>query len=252
MGLHREPGPEHSIRTEVDLSIRRRIWWTAFARERLTAICQSRPCIIDPEDCNVQPLTLEDFPETERAQGEVFIRWVQLCTIIGKIAKHISRSLHSSTSFPAELARELIGWVVSLPPHLRLPIHSRRTENFNRDAHQLHLPYLAVVIILHLKKSSQPLPQAYPPAVLAATCMARIFRDILARGRASYLMAITCWYAGTAFMALQQASRIEDFAKCANEDLDIITIMMDQLRIMWPTGKCSIYAAASVLTTLGS
>lgn len=220
---------------DLDLSIRRRIWWTAFARERLTAICQSRPCIIDPDDCNVQPLTLDDFSETERPQGEVFIHWVRLCAIIGKIAKHISRSQQSSTSFPTHLARELISWIDSLPPHLRLPIHSRRTEDFNRDVHQLHLPYLAVVIILHLKKSSQPLPQAYPPAILAATCMARIFRDILARGRATYLMAITCWYTGTAFMALQQACRVEEFSACANEDLNILVIMIDQLRAMWPT-----------------
>ena len=239
MGIHREPDPETSLQLGLDLSIRRRIWWTAFARERLTAICQNRPCIIDPEDCNVQELTLDDFSESERTKGEVFIYWVRLCAIIGKIAKHISRSHDRSNSFPVALARELIDWVESLPPHLQLPIHSNRTTNFNRDAHQLHLPYLAIVIILHLKKSSLALPQAYPPAVLAATCIARIFKDILARGETRFLMAITCWYTGTAFIALQQPCRSQDLTASATEDLDILSLMIDQLRKMWPTGKGS-------------
>jgi hypothetical protein len=48
-------------------------------------------------------------------------------------------------------------------------------------------------------------------------------------------MAITGWYCGTAFIALLQALRIESLAKSANEDLDILTLAVDQLRQMWPT-----------------
>ncbi|KAJ9608746.1 hypothetical protein H2200_006517 [Cladophialophora chaetospira] len=237
MGIHREPPPGSPLRTELNLSIRRRIWWTAFARERLTAICQGRPAIIDPEDCNIQEPTVDDFEDTEKPKGEIFIYWVRLCAIIGRIAKHTSRSPGSTTAFPPALAQELISWVNSLPLHLQLPIGTRQTENFNRDVHQLHLPYLAMVIILHLKKSTQPLPQAYPPAVLAASCMARIFKDILARSDTRYLMGITCWYCGVAFMALRQACRSEDLRKSVNEELDILEITMNQLRLMWPTGN---------------
>ncbi|KAJ5604097.1 hypothetical protein N7537_007053 [Penicillium hordei] len=239
LGVHREPAQNHPLRQQIDLSLRRRIWWTAFARERLTALCQSKPCVIDPEDCTLSEPTLEDFSQdTDKTKAEVFIYWVRLCAIIGKIAKYLARSSDAgSSAFPASLARDLIGWVQSLPPHLQLPIGSDRTTHFNRDVHQLHLPYLAVIIIIHLQRSSpsQPLPQAYPPAILAASCMARIMRDILARGGTRFLMAITGWYCGTAFIALLQALRIEGLAKSANEDLDILTLAVDQLRIMWPT-----------------
>ncbi|KAJ5568082.1 hypothetical protein N7450_010568 [Penicillium hetheringtonii] len=239
LGVHREPAANHPLRQQINLSLRRRIWWTAFARERLTALCQNKPCVIDPEDCSLTEPTLDDFPNPrDHGKAEIFIYWVRLCAIIGKVAKYLSRNHDSeSFAFPAHLARELIDWVHSLPPHIQLPISSVRTSTFNRDVHQLHLPYLAVIIIIHLKRSSssQPLPQVYPPAILAATCMARIMRDILSRGGTRFLMAITGWYCGTAFIALLQALRIDGLAKSANEDLDILTLAVDQLRIMWPT-----------------
>ncbi|KAJ5525281.1 hypothetical protein N7494_011931 [Penicillium frequentans] len=238
LGVHREPAPDHPLREQIDLSLRRRIWWTAFARERLTALCQSKPCVIDPEDCTLSEPTLEDFPNVQdKIKAEVFIYWVRLCGIIGKVAKYLVRTGEIPGAFPVQLARELIHWVQSLPPHLQLPISSDHTTSFDRDVYQLHLPYLAVIIIIHMKRStsSQPLPQAYPPAILAATCMARLMRDILARGGTRFLMAITGWYCGTAFIALLQALRIESLAKSANEDLDILTLAVDQLRQMWPT-----------------
>ncbi|KAJ5098033.1 hypothetical protein N7532_005034 [Penicillium argentinense] len=239
LGIHREPAFDHPLRQRIDLSLRRRIWWTAFARERLTALCQSKPCAIHPEDCTLSEPTLEDFPDPrDQTKAEIFIHWVRLCAIIGKVAEYLARTCTlAPCTFPVRLARELIAWVQSLPPHLQLPIESDRTTSFNREVHQLHLPYLAVIIIVHLKRSSssQPLPQVYPPAILAATCMARIMRDILSRGGTRFLMAITGWYCGTAFIALLQALRIEGLAKGANEDLDILTMAVDQLRVMWPT-----------------
>lgn len=238
MNYHREPSPHHPIRDPTILSIRRRIWWTAFARERLTALCQSKPCIIDPDDCNVQELTLADFPDDPVMQrkGEVFIQWVRLCAIIGRIAKTLSRSgSATASSLPStiELRQELVDWVRAIPPHLQLPINSARTRWFDRDVHQLYLPYLTTIIVLHLRRSAHALPQALPPAIVAASCIVRILKDILSRGDARFLMAITCWYSGTAFIALIQACRIENLRKDANDGLDVLTNAVAQLQNMW-------------------
>lgn len=209
------------------------------ARERLTALCQSKPCIIDPEDCNVQECQLSDFPPDPASQrkGLVFIYWVRLCGIIGRIAKHLSRSSNTAQPFPADLQQALTDWAQSLPPDLQLPIGSQRTESFDRDVHQLHLPYLTTIIILHLKRSAHDLPQALPPAILAASCIARILRDILSRGDVRFLMAITCWYSGTAFVPLLQASRVDRFAQEAEEGLDVLTQTVAQLQTMWGTAR---------------
>ncbi|KAL4761709.1 uncharacterized protein BDW70DRAFT_149764 [Aspergillus foveolatus] len=253
LGVHQQPsfgpGPaasqhNHPTSRRSHL-IRRRIWWTAFARERLTAICQNKPCTIDPEDCDIAEPTLDDFPDaiqdqTVRLQAEIFIYWVRLCGIIGRIAKYLSRPRANGSNagaFPTHLAKQLIDWVHSLPPHLTLPIHSNRTTSFNREVHQLHLPYLAVIILLHLKQPHHTPLEAYQPAILAASCLARVLRDILSRGSTQWLMAITGWYTSLAFIALLQACRVDGLAAAANEDLDILTLAVDQLRVMWPTAN---------------
>lgn len=142
-----------------------------------------------------------------------------------------------SALLPNELREELVTWVHSLPPRLRLRIDTPRTESFDRDVHQLHLFYLTTIIILHLKRSGGQLPQALPPAILAASCTARILRDILARGNSRFLMAITCWHTGTAFIALLQACRIQHLSKFANEDLDILVIAAKELQKMWASAN---------------
>jgi hypothetical protein len=248
MNFHREPGMGDPRRGTLDLSLRRRIWWTAFARERLTALCQSKPCIIDPDDCNIGECTLADFPPDAASQrnGEIFIYWVRLCGIIGRIAKVLSRSAANSKAavadegqggdFPIHLRHELINWVQSLPEHLQLPIKGPRTETFDRAVHQLHLPYLCVLTVLHLKRSSHSLPQALPPAILAASCTARILRDILIRGNSRFLMAITCWYTGTAFVALLQARSVKGL-EGVEAELDVLESAVGQLQHMWASAN---------------
>ncbi|KAF7551090.1 hypothetical protein G7046_g7808 [Stylonectria norvegica] len=210
------------------------------SRERLTALCQSKPCIIDPDDCNIKEPQLSDFPSDPKSQrkGWIFIFWVRLCAIIGRIAKFLSRSSNSASYvFPVHLQQQLIDWVHSLPAELQLPIRSASTESFDRDVHQLHLPYLTTIIILHLKRSAHDLPQALSPAILAASCIVRILRDILSRGNARFLMAITCWYSGTAFIALLQACRIDQFGQEAEEGLDILTAAVAELQKMWASAN---------------
>jgi hypothetical protein len=209
----------------------------------LTALCQSKPTIIDPSDCRIQLPTLVDFPLDPASQrkGQIFCHWVRLCSIIGDIAKTLSRTADSSPSslsqFPHELRQRLIDWAHSLPAELQLPIRSAYTITFDKDVHQLYLPYLTTIIVLHLKRSAHALPQALPPAILAASCIVRILKDILSRGNTRFLMAISCWYAGTAFIALLQACRIEHLSKDAHEGLDILVRAMDQLQQMWATAN---------------
>lgn len=239
MHIHREPSADDPNRERMQLGLRRRIWWTAFARERLTSLCQSKPAIIDPDDCNIQGPSLADFPSDPQSQhqGEIFIYWVRLCAIIGRIAKYLLKSTANSEPLQNALRVELVEWVHSLPARLRLPIDTARTENFDRDVHQLHLFYLTTIIILHLKRCGGQLPQALPPAIIAASCTARILRDILARGNSRFLMAITCWHVGTAFIALLQACRIPHLSRSANEDLEILMIAVRELQKMWASAN---------------
>ena len=205
------------------------------ARERLTAICQGRPCLIDPTDCNIPEPSLDDFPDRNDPKAETFIHWVRVCCIIGRIAKYRSRAADAvSLAFPTDLAEELIQWVQVLPQHLILPVASNYTTTFDRDVHQMHLPYLATVIILHLSPSSEPLPRAYVAAVMAASCIARIFKDYLSRGGVRFLMPISGWICGVATLALLRASRHAQLRQHAEEDIKILVIALTELKVSYP------------------
>ncbi|KAK6378862.1 uncharacterized protein PV06_10499 [Exophiala oligosperma] len=241
-GIHNDYSPSQPDIIN-DPGLHRRIWWTVFSRERLTAICQGKPCMIDPEDCDVPELSLADFPNScDKKKAEVFIYWVRLCAIIGRIAKELLRSAKPSLRvpvFPTQLAKELIIWLQSLPPYLQLPIGTSHTLKYDRDVHQLHLTYLAIVVVLHITRPLHSLsaPKALTPAMVAASCIARILKDVLIRSDIRYMMPIACWYSGMAFTALLQGSRTEHLRDDANADLRIITAAIKRLKDLWGTAN---------------
>ena len=181
---------------------------------------------------------MEDFSASGDGRAEVFIHWVRLCSIVGRVGKHLSRDTQSPT-FPADLAQALIDWVHNLPEHLVLPIMTERTLTFNRDVHNLHLPYLTTLTILHMSRftqsSSQQIPEAYTAAILAASCVARIFKDYLARGGIRFLGGISSWYVGIALMALSHTQRIETLAKSGWEDVKVLQQALSNLATEWPS-----------------
>ena len=254
MGIHREPKNVQDVGGEAAQGLRRRIWWTLFvsrsilramhslielqSRERLTAFCQGRPCTIDPNDCTVREPSVDDFPISDRSRADVFIHWVRLCAIIGRVGQYLSRHTEQDL-FPMHLAQELIDWTGALPEHLTLPQNSHRVRRYNRDAFKLHLPYLTTITVLHLNRSSQQspqsLPEAYTTAVLSASCVACVIKDLFARGDVRFLGAIACWYVGVAIIALSQTQRIERLAESGAEDIRALKVALYELASLWPS-----------------
>jgi hypothetical protein len=202
-------------------------------------MCQGRPLTINPKDCNVREVSIDDFGSRRDPRAEIFIHWVRLCGIIGRVSQYLSRNTAQAV-FPTSLAQELIGWAHSLPHHLRLPyMDEERARDFNRDILKLHLPYLTTVTILHLNWSSQhpsqPLPEAYTAAVLSASCVTRIFKDLLARGEIRFLGAIACWYVGVAIVALLHTQRIDCLSARGAEDIKVLRHALNELSQLWPS-----------------
>ncbi len=72
----------------------------------------ARPCAIDPDYCNVKMVTAEDFPDPNDPKAEIFIHWVQLCEVIGRIGKAIAQGkMHDLSSSPA---KDLVAWAQKL------------------------------------------------------------------------------------------------------------------------------------------
>ncbi|KIX03815.1 uncharacterized protein Z518_07368 [Rhinocladiella mackenziei CBS 650.93] len=243
IGLYREVTNYHTLKPGESLGLRRR------ARERLTSICQGRPCIINPDDCDVHPPSLEDFPADHTAQAEIFIHWVNICDIIGQVSTHLARRT-DATPFPFSLAQRLIDWVHQLPVHLQLPFLTSRTKIFDRHIHQLHLPYLTAITLLYMNTSAQPLPKAYTAAILAASCVARIFQDYLTRGSLRFLPGMAGWYISIAALALLHARQVECLRDGANEQLDVLFLALKEMSKLWHSSKMFLVGFEKLLNGL--
>ncbi|OQV06188.1 Fungal specific transcription factor domain-containing protein [Cladophialophora immunda] len=227
MGLHRELGPGESTRHGGTPALRRRIWWTLFTRDRIAALAQGRPIIVDTDSCDVRMVTCNDFPEPEDLTAVIFVHWVRLWDVAGQITKELSR--RRGDHGKGTLATELINWVQSLPTCLQLPVGDLNTLNFNRDVYYLHLGYLTVVTLLHFTKGRGSIPRASIPAIAAASGIARIFNAYLSRGTIRVLGCEASWYCSVAILALLHAQSVEGLASNAEADICILRVALKEL-----------------------
>ena len=196
---------------------------------------QGRPCAIDPDYCDLQLPTAEDFPDPSSPKTGIFINWVSLCEIVGRIGKAIAqRKIPDLRSAPT---KDLIGWVQDLPPHLQLPISADRTTNFNREVHLLHLPYLAIITLLYLRRSTTKMPIASATAIVAASCIARIFEDLLGRGTLRFMPGQAGWYIVVSLLALLHARRIPVLTIHADSHIAVLRTALKQMANMWHSAK---------------
>ncbi|KAK4501477.1 hypothetical protein PRZ48_007286 [Zasmidium cellare] len=210
LGLHREPNDVQKIGGPRMQSLRRRIWWTLF------------------------DLEVSDMDNANEVGSLVFIHWIRLCRIVSEIGQYLRRN-SDKDNFQAAYAPKLVGWLEELPPEIRLDISKARTPKFRRDVHNLHLPYLAALAIIHMNQSSNALPDARTVALIAASCIARIFRDLLARGHVRFLGAISCWYAGIAILALLQTQRTPQLANDSSQDIQTLRMALEQIGQVYPS-----------------
>lgn len=196
---------------------------------------QGRPCAIDPDYCDLKMPSVEDFPDPHDPKAAIFIQWVRLCEIIGRVGKAIAMGkIHEPDS---AAATDLWNWTQTLPDHLQLPISDDRTVKFNRDVHMLHLLYLATTILLHLQKTTEKLPRASISAIVAASCVARAMQDFLARGTLRFLSGQSGWYIAISIIALLYARKIEVLSTHANADIAILLTALKEMAVLWHSSK---------------
>ncbi|KAF2487638.1 fungal-specific transcription factor domain-containing protein [Neohortaea acidophila] len=233
--LHRAP---RNATTTPDLGLRKRIWWALFARERVMALYQGRPCTIDEDDCNLGLPLVADFPENRSREGRIFVHWIHLCRIMGRLNKHMSTARYTGVRIPTqEIAISLTAWLQALPVDLQLPIQEAHTAPLERDVHLLHLPYLTTVALMYLNTTGQDVPEVSAAAVMAAACTARIIGDLLLRDCASALLEDCGWYLTITVTALMHILPVPSLAAHAAADIHILRTALERMSSTWSSAK---------------
>jgi hypothetical protein len=243
IGLHREPpaGPKRVIR--------RRMWWTLVVsapvlwallrpwtdherhpsrtdnsqvRDSLISVSRGRPRAIHLEDADVSALTLEDFADST-ATGELFIAYVEICRTLGDLVQGCSRRrLTPNDRSGVEAA--LFRWTRMLPLHLRLANYCAQTQALELRRHdfrarQLHVPYLACIIIM--SRSGSPHNGLSPAAVfLARNLVCRLAPTFTTFG----------FMAGLVLMSLRPYPTLW---AAAQVDLAILQTALQELSLRW-------------------
>jgi hypothetical protein len=144
-------------------------------------------------------------------------------------------------------------WTKSLPQELRL----FQTLNNSPDLHvsrynfivrQLHVHYLVVLTIMH--KSLTPNIGPSSVSILAASYIAGIYEDFLARDEIQYLPAIFSFYGLAAGVSLISFHRYPHLRKMAEQDLAVIMNAELELGKRWPAARGFRNALGKMITSI--
>lgn len=181
-------------------TIRRRIWWSIYIRERQCSAALGLPSRIRDGDCDVEtprpedmeeaalpdlPLAKQILPPQTPSHVSYFVEMARLAQILGEIIDFEYTPGNITTSDnKTRLQETLSGWEGRLPEHIssRLPLG----ESMNLHAAMLHLAYNNLLILLfrnsYLRSDNGPPDPAGSVALQAARRSSTVVEDLLSRG----------------------------------------------------------------------
>ncbi|KAJ5103550.1 hypothetical protein N7532_004079 [Penicillium argentinense] len=246
IGLQKEPANTRNA------ALRRRLWWTLFARDCLISAGQGRPLAVNIEDCELAPPRLDDFDDS-CSNASLFIAYVEISSILGHLTQHCRRKT-LTRQIQQNIENQLYRWTRDLPASLSLfqtPTTSaefgRQAQStlspYNFEARQLHIPYfICLAILCRPNQGKSP----SPAVVLASSFVAGIFEDFLARDEIQFLGPIFTFHLLAAGIGLLSSSNTPSLCTKAENSLQSIYLSLDVLSQRWSSAKGSLRALKSI------
>ncbi|KAF4422863.1 Cutinase transcription factor 1 alpha [Colletotrichum fructicola] len=201
MGMHRSMS--QSTFSPHTKSLRKRIWWAIYTRERHLSAAFGRPCRIRDEDCDVEPLDEDDFhfdldydqrliPDQQEFHVSYVLEMTRLAAMLGDVLiSEFSPRRPMTEQFETQTLKEkLSGWERKLPENLRVsPLDGNLGAPF--WASMLHFNYQYCQILLFRPKSIEIVSQEEKER----DSRARMAADAITRNAEDQLSADTIRYA---------------------------------------------------------
>ncbi|KAJ5511582.1 hypothetical protein N7453_003685 [Penicillium expansum] len=229
IGLHKEPTNTR------DATLRRRLWWTLYARDCCISAGQGRPLAVDLEDCEVAPPCPEDFHDSS-SNAPLFIAYVEISSILGHLTEYCRRKTLTREA-RQNLENRLYRWTRDLPPSLRLfysqstsedtPSSKGRLARYNFEARQLNIPYFTCLAILC---RPNPGESASLGVLLASSFVAGIFEDFLARDEIQFLSPVFTFHLLAAGIGLLSCNNVPSHREKATSSLRALKSIAEKQR----------------------
>lgn len=219
------------------------------ARDCLISAGQGRPLAVEIDDCELAPPCSEDFDDSS-SDGALFIAYVEISSILGHLTQDCRRKTlnrQKRQSYENRLYR----WTRDLPVSLRLFHESRHRgsspqnvlAHYSLEARQLHIPYF---ICLAIMCRPSPGNSPSPAVVLAASFVAGIFEDFLARDEIQFLGPIFTFHLLAAGIGLLSSRNLPTLWENADRSLQTIFLSLEVLAKRWSSAKGSLRALKSI------
>ncbi|KIW30222.1 uncharacterized protein PV07_05981 [Cladophialophora immunda] len=238
IGLHQDG------KAPVNASLQRRIWWSLVARDCCISVAHGRPRAIKLYDSDVPMPCESDFRASGLAMPARFVSYVKICLILGDIAERH----HPPKAFPSdnrlELETKLRAWIQALPPELKIyeePL-PRRLMPYNFETRQLHVAYLAALVIANHPSNINDPPSRV--AILASSLIAGLFDEFLIRDDVRFLGPVFTFYLLAASLTQLRCCQYTSLRATAEFNLRIIERAQVELEKKWPsaTGSQRLYS----------
>ena len=192
-----------------------------------------RPRAIARKDYDVRPLTLEDFPAGCQQDGQLFMAYVEISSILGDLTQHLVRGTlgHSDR---VSIEHRLLQWISELHPDFHThDRHSKQLNPYNFKARQLHVPYFTALSILF-----RPTVLDTPPplaSVLSSSFVAGICEDFLVRGEVPLLPSTFTFHLLAAALAELATHSYPALWIKAKQELGVINQALEELAHRYPS-----------------
>lgn len=191
MGLHKDPGAQDPRR-----ALKRRIFWTLFARDSLLSAGQGRPRAIHLEDCSAKWPDVSDFAVPSTC-AHLWVAYVRISGILGDLSQWHLRGCPEGEKKTQSFEKDIKDWIQTLPSELRVCDDMGNMLPYDCNTRFLYLPYFTAISILYkpkLPSGPKGSPQLTLGSTIAASCVARIFEDALARNEVRHGVAMQAIY----------------------------------------------------------
>lgn len=251
LGMHRTTGL--SCMKWQTRSLWKRIWWSIYIRDRHAAAALGRPCRIRDEDCDVEPLSEDDFEfdrdcnlsilgQQEHYHNLYAINMSTLAVLLGQVlCLRFSPLSNQDPASVAAIGDSLTQWERGLPTTLICrPMRGDLDAAF--WAGNLQACYLWTEILLYRPKSianASDVERGWNErAMHASDATTRIAEDLLVSGtlRFGQLHLIPALFAalGIHAIVIRQADRIRK--KVAENRARQCMLALSELAESWPVG----------------
>ncbi|KAK5709848.1 hypothetical protein LTR17_019406 [Elasticomyces elasticus] len=243
LGLHRKPN-----KVSDDIALRRRIWFTLYARDCLTSAAHGRPRLLTSADSDLSPLSMEDF--ADQGQAGLFIAYSQVTALLGDLCQLVTRNGRLAEHEILSATNRLLVLLESLPRSLRPTSATRRAQPYDRNSAQLHIAMLTTLIILYRPRSVFSVSTCAAPSITAAFLSFRLFQAIQLRADMVFLGSAFAWYLLVAAIPLLSATRVTGLLSEASSALDGLEASLASLGEVRPAARNNLKSAGTIAEIL--